>query len=244
MLENIAFTCRVLSVISPIGNGEPTHVLPEMIKKSSDHYLLAALSLGAILTILASIRFLDEKIAIGVMHLLKSNHVLHSATSKIPDTLLGLVCIATAVMWLAYIIRSRYKGSAAQLRFLQLAATAVPVAYLLKEFLQLGFGRTNTRLWLASGGPLQFNWFNGAGIGCFPSGHMTVFAAFGVAIWYIYPRYGRTTSLGLVLLGTALIATDYHFLSDVIAGAYVGFLVTYGIRYFLQRCGAKLWALQ
>ena len=215
-----------------------------MIKKHSDHALLAKLSLVAILAILAGIWLLDEKIAVAVMHILQSNHVLHIATAKIPDTLLGLVCIATTVMWLAYIIRSRTKGSDAQLRFLQLAATAVPAAYLLKTVLQFAFGRTNTRLWLNTGAPLQFNWFNGAGIGCFPSGHMTVFAAFGVAIWYIYPRYGRLAAVVLVLLGTALIATGYHFLSDVIAGAYIGFLVTYGIRYVLQRCGAKLRALQ
>jgi membrane-associated phospholipid phosphatase len=89
--------------------------------------------------------------------------------------------------------------------------------------------------------PLQFNWFHGAGIGCFPSGHMTVFTAFGVAIWYSYPRCRRLTALGLVLLGMALIVTDYHFLSDVIAGAYVGLLLDHGIRHVLKRCGAKHW---
>lgn len=215
-----------------------------MIKKRSDYYLPAALSLGAILTILVGIWFLDEKIAVGVMHLLQSNHLLHTATAHIPDTLLYLVCIGTAAMWLAYIILSRNKGSDVLLRFLQLAATAVPVSYLLKAVLQFAFGRTNTRFWLNTGAPLQFNWFHGAGIGCFPSGHMTVFTAFGVAIWYIYPRYRVPTALVLVLLGAALIVTDYHFLSDVIAGACVGFLVTYGVRHFLKRSGARLWTLQ
>ena len=112
-------------------------------------------------------------------------------------------------MWLAYIIlRTRNKGSNELLRFLQLAATAVPVSYLLKTVFQFVFGRTNTRLWLTGDMPLQFNWFHGAGIGCFPSGHMTVFTAFGVAIWYVYPRCRRLTALGLVLLGMALIVTD------------------------------------
>ena len=215
-----------------------------MIKKHSDHYLLATLSLGTILAILGSIRFLDEKIAVAVMHILRSNLVLHTATANIPDALLYLVCIGTAVMWLVYIILSRNKGSGEQLRFLQLAATVVPASYLLKAVLQFTFGRTNTRLWLTTGAPLQFNWFHGVGTGCFPSGHMTVFTAFGVAIWYIYPRYRRPTALVLVLLGAALIITDYHFLSDVIAGACLGFLLTSGIRHCLKRCGARLWALQ
>lgn len=215
-----------------------------MIKKHSDRYFLAALSLGAILTILVGIWFLDEKIAIGVMHILRSNHLLHSATANIPDTLLYLVCIGTAVMWLAYIILARNNGHDVQLRFLQLAATAVPVSYLLKAVLQFAFGRTNTRFWLTTGAPLQFNWFHGAGIGCFPSGHMTVFTAFGVAIWYIYPSCRFPAALVLVLLGAALIVTDYHFLSDVIAGAGVGFLVTHGIRHLLKQSGSRLWTLQ
>jgi membrane-associated phospholipid phosphatase len=147
-------------------------------------------------------------------------------------------------MWLAYMILSRNKGSDELLRFLQLAATTVPVSYLLKTFLQFAFGRTNTRLWLAGDMPLQFNWFHGAGIGCFPSGHMTVFTAFGVAIWYTYPRHRRLTALGLVLLGVALIITDYHFLSDVIAGVYIALLLDYGVRHLLKRYGAKNWIVK
>lgn len=216
-----------------------------MIKNNSDHQFLLPLSLGAILIILGSIRFLDREIAVGVMRFLKSNRILHNAAANIPDLLLIIVCIGTTVMWLAYIIRSRNKDSDAQLlRFLQLAATAVPAAYLLKAVLQFAFGRTNTRLWLITGAPLQFNWFHGTGTGGFPSGHMTVFTAFGAAICCLYPCYRRSAFLLLVLLGAALIITDYHFLSDVIAGAYIGFLLTYGIRCLLKRYGAELWNVQ
>jgi membrane-associated phospholipid phosphatase len=215
-----------------------------MTKTHSDNYFLGMLSLWVVLAILGSICFLDREIAVAAMRLLRSNHLLHAATAEIPDTLFYLVCIGTATMWLAYIYLSRNNGGEKLLCFLQLAASTVPAAYLFKALLQFAFGRTNTRLWLTSGMPLQFNWFHGAGIGCFPSGHMAVFTAFCVAIWYVYPCYRRPTVIGLVLLGMALILTDYHFLSDVIAGAYVGFLVTYGIRHALKRCGARFWASQ
>lgn len=213
-----------------------------MIKKPSDRYFLTTLSLGAILTILVGILFLDQPIAVGIMRILRSNSLLHSATATIPDTLLYLACIGTTVMWLVYFILRRHNwGSDELLQFLQLAGTAVPVSFLLKAALQFAFGRTNTRFWLINNMPLRFDWFHGAGIGCFPSGHMTVFTAFGVTIWYVYPRYRRPTALLLVLLGMALIMTDYHFLSDVIAGAWVALLLVHGIRYLLKRCGANHW---
>lgn len=211
-----------------------------MIKKHSDLYLLGVFSFVAIVAILGSIRFLDRKIAVGVMFLLGSNYTMHTVAANIPDVLFLLVSIGTATMWCVYIYLSR-NGRDKNLRFLQFGGSAVPVAYLLKDILQYMFGRTNTKFWLTTGEPLRFNWFHGAGVGGFPSGHMAVFTAFGTAIWYAYPRYRCPTALGLVLLGTALIATDYHFLSDVIAGVYVGLLVTYIIRYLLKRCEIRPW---
>jgi membrane-associated phospholipid phosphatase len=209
--------------------------------KHSDRYLLVKLSLAVIPAILISIRYADREIAVGVMGLLKSSPNLHSITASIPDALLGFVCISTLVMWLAYLHLSRRNGSSQLLRFLQLAATAVPAAYLLKTALQIAFGRTNTRLWLTGSEPLRFDWFHGAGTGGFPSGHMTVFTALGVAVCLVYPRCRRLTAIGLALLGAALIATDYHFLSDVIAGAYTGLLLTCTVGYLLKRCGSRHW---
>lgn len=194
------------------------------------------LSFGTLLAILASIWFLDETVAMAVMRVIAAHRTLHSATANLPDTLLFLVCIGTAAMWLAYFCLSRIQGSGQLLGFLRLAALSVPLSYPIKAFLQFAFGRTNTRLWLLKGMPLRFDWFHGSGIGCFPSGHMTVFAAFGAAVWYEYPSHRRLVVSGLVLLASALIATDYHFVSDVIAGTYLGFLVTGTIRYLMKRC--------
>jgi membrane-associated phospholipid phosphatase len=215
-----------------------------MTNNNVNRYPLLTLSLGTALAVLAGIRFLDEKIAVAVMRLLHSNPLLHSVTADIPDLLLLLVCAGTAIIWLLYFYLLRNNGSEEKLCFLQLIGTVVPASYLLKMFLQFAFGRTNTRLWLAGGMPLQFDWFHGAGIGCFPSGHMTVFAAFGAAVWYVYPRYFRLIALFLVLLGSALIVTDYHFLSDVIAGAYVGIMLSCGIRHWLNMCGVRRWESQ
>ena len=54
---------------------------------------------------------------------------------------------------------------------------------------------------------------------------MAVFTALVIALCRFYPRY-RPAFIGfLSVLALALIATDYHFLSDIIGGAYLGWMV-------------------
>ena len=180
--------------------------------------------------------FLDRVIALGVMELLKLSPLVYRTTANIPDLLLLLVCISTATMWTIYFFLVKRGVDNEQTRFLRLAATAVPVAYVLKSFLQFAFGRINTRAWLLVSGPIDFRLFQGTGErGGFPSGHMTVFTAFFAAVWCWYPRYRPLSASLLLTLGVALIATDYHFLSDVIAGAYAGLLVTVVSRRYLEK---------
>lgn len=180
-----------------------------------------------LLAVLVSIRFLDARIALDVMALLNSSKMLQSSTSDIPDALFLLVSIGSGLLLGNYLILS-YKGvNSKNKQFSLLAGSALPLAFFLKWAFKFVFGRTNTRFWLANQMSGDFHWFHGGGVySGFPSGHMTVFSAFFAAIWLFYPRY-RSISLGLALiLALALIATDYHFLSDVIAGAYLGLLAT------------------
>ena len=161
------------------------------------------------------------------MALLNSGELLQRSTSDIPDVLFLLVCIGSGLLLGNYFILS-YKGvNSENKQFSLLAGIAIPLAFFLKWVFKVVFGRTNTRVWLANRTSDDFHWFHGGGeYGGFPSGHMMVFSAFFAAIWLFYPRY-RFISLGLALiLALALIITDYHFLSDVIAGAYLGLLAT------------------
>ena len=180
-----------------------------------------------VLAVLISWRFLDAWTAMGVMELLKSSDLLRTSTSDIPDILFLLVCIGSVLLWGNYLIL-RHRGIInEQSQFSQLAGSAVPLSYSLKWFLKYVFGRANTRFWLAHPASDDFHWFHGGGdYSSFPSGHMAVFVAFFAAICFFYPRY-LTISIGLLLLlAVALVATDYHFLSDVIAGAYLGLFTT------------------
>jgi membrane-associated phospholipid phosphatase len=67
-----------------------------------------------------------------------------------------------------------------------------------------------------------FNWLGGSERSSFPSGHMVLAAAFAG----VFMRYYRASiwpfSALLLLAAGLLIYGDWHFLSDVIAGAFVG----------------------
>jgi membrane-associated phospholipid phosphatase len=194
-----------------------------------------------VLAVLFSLHFLDAWIALSARELLKSYDFLQNSTSNIPDILFPLVCIGSALLWGNYLLLRRQGIFNKQARFSRLAGCAVPLAYFLKWLGKNIFGRTNTRVWIANQASDEFHWFHGSGVyNSFPSGHMAVFAAFFATLWLFYPRY-RTISIGLLLsLAVALLATDYHFLSDVIAGAYLGLLATCLTRICFEKYGVEV----
>lgn len=65
----------------------------------------------------------------------------------------------------------------------------------------------------------------GSAYASFPSGHTaTVFAAM-IVLWQFYPRYRWFSALLCALVVIGLIGMDYHYLSDIIAGAFIGTVI-------------------
>ena len=168
--------------------------------------------------------FLDAQIALAVYQTMDNHERLENYTSNIPDLLFYIVCIVTLVSWLAYFLLKNKAEKHAL--FFQVVALCVPAAYGTKIILKLVFGRVNTKTWLHHPYLYGFHWLHGGRIfDGFPSGHMTIFTTLLLALSHFYPRYWKFSVGALVLLAVALVTTDYHFLSDVIAGAYLGVIV-------------------
>ena len=205
---------------------------PGKIRLSAGGFLSAA-----ILVVLSS-EFLDGGIALWFDHLLRSDPRLSRYTSRIPDLLLPAVLVLSGVLWEMYLRRVRRGSRDDKTRFFLLSGTALPVAYVTKLMLKYLFGRMNTRAWLENPVDRSFHWFHGGGeYSSFPSGHMAVFTTMAVACWLFFPKYRATCLAAIVGLGIALIATDYHFLSDVIAGEYLGLVVLVGTDRSLEILG-------
>ncbi len=207
-------------------------IAPEKIRLSAGGFLFAA-----VLVVLSS-AFLDAGIALWFDRLLRSDPLLSRFTSGIPDLLLPAVLILSGAMWTMYLLRVRRGSRDEKTRLFLLSGTALPVAYVAKQILKYVFGRMNTRVWLENPVDRSFHWFHGGGeFSSFPSGHMTVFTTLAVACWLISPKYRNACLAAIVALGVALIATDYHYLSDVIAGGYLGMVVLVGTDRGLETLG-------
>lgn len=180
----------------------------------------------AMLLVVCSYYFLDKGIAVYVKRVLISNARFPFFSADISDLLFPVVCAIAGIAWTAYFYHVHKGMYNKHARFFLLIASAVPLSFFLKSILKLAVGRIDARFWLRHPNVKEFHWFHGVGrYGGFPSGHMAVFSVLVIALWRFYPRY-RSAYFGfLSALALALIAMDYHFLSDIIAGAYLGLLV-------------------
>lgn len=68
-----------------------------------------------------------------------------------------------------------------------------------------------------------FHW--GVDYESFPSGHTAVIFAFTTVIWSVYPKWRWLCLILNALVIIGLIGLDYHFVSDVIAGAFLGGII-------------------
>lgn len=98
-----------------------------------------------------------------------------------------------------------------------------------KNQLKFAFGRTWPATWVDNNlsfirdGVYGFNFFHGGvGYSSFPSGHSAVACAVLSIFWIIYPKFRPFYILAMFAVTAALVGMNLHFLSDVIAGAFVG----------------------
>ena len=150
-------------------------------------------------------------------------YVRHLKNSEIPDLLLATSILLTALSWSMYLYLVHQNIRDRRTQFFRILGTAMPVTFVAKEILKWIFGRINTRIWLRHPNLNGFHWFDGSShFQSFPSGHMLVFTPLFLALWQFFPRYRTYYGIAFSCLVIALLVTEYHFLGDIIAGAYIG----------------------
>lgn len=99
----------------------------------------------------------------------------------------------------------------------------------LKNQLKVVFGRTWPETWINNNpslihdGAFGFNPLHGgAGYESFPSGHTAAICAAAAVLWICYPRFRAIYTLCVAAVVIGLIGANYHFLSDIIAGGFLG----------------------
>ena len=147
--------------------------------------------------------------------------------THVPD---AIVAASAVVLMLAPLRLSLRRPLGSVERMLLQAGVSVALAGFVKDFLKVVFGRAWPETWVAHNPSLihdhvyGFFWFQtGAGFHSFPSGHTTLtFAAMSVLWLWLPSRWLWLAAVPCALVVVGLLGMDYHFLGDVVAGAFVG----------------------
>ena len=185
---------------------------------------LVGLALTAILVAISYV-WIDRPVAFFVHDRFAGVRIFVDLT-RIPEILAAIAGTVFVLVALYVLIR---KPSTRLASILLLCVVSVTVGSQIKDQLKIVFGRTWPETWfrgnpsLIHDGVFGFNFFrSGISYSAFPSGHMTVTCAFAAVIWFGLPRYRPVWAVMVALVAIGLIGANYHFVSDVIAGAFVG----------------------
>ncbi len=185
-----------------------------------------------VVAVAAAYAFLDRPIAFFSHDHLGAYRKWFDIATHIPDVLWSLAGIGLVAGGVCILLhRSLPRPLAVWLA----CSVSLIVASWVKEQLKYAFGRTWPETWIKPPNPslisdnvFGFNPFHGGqAYSSFPSGHTTYVCAVMVVLWLCYPRFRPVYALAIAALVIGLIGADYHFLSDTIAGGFLGTLVAW-----------------
>jgi len=199
--------------------------MPRHCRKTVLMNILIKLFVPATLLAWLCVLYVDRPVSLFVHENLYGNRYWSRLTSTMPDTLLTLVVVISAAAFIAYFFRKKKLLLDRHTRLLGHIALSLPISYVVKVVLKIIFGRVETRFWLKNQHLYEFHWFHSCGnFSGFPSGHMIVFATLAAATARYEPSYKLLCHSLLGILAILLVATNYHFVGDVLYGTYIGFL--------------------
>lgn len=178
-----------------------------------------------VVVVSASYAFIDRPVAFYA-HAHLTQYGVFDALTRISEYLFVASIIVFVFAGLRSLITThwtRWQGT------LLLCAISVTAAESVKDELKFAFGRTWPETWvnnnpsLIGNGTYGFNLFHGgAGYASFPSGHTTIVCAVVSVLWFAYPRLRPLWTLVVLAVVVGLIGADYHFVSDIVAGGFLG----------------------
>ena len=146
--------------------------------------------------------------------------------SNFPNPLLLLAIVLSVVFGLRMILRRPLSWNQANIFICSLTVIFTETA---KNLLKLVFGRTWPETWVQDNasfirdGVYGFHFMHGGvAFQSFPSGHMAAACTVISVLWIRYPDFRSYYLAAVLLIGASLVVGNFHFLSDVLAGAFLG----------------------
>lgn len=165
-------------------------------------------------------------------------------SSKLPE----IALLAPISIYVIVIIRFSFNLFSTLDQKALILANAIAITQYLKEILKLFFGRYWPSSWqvlfpsLYNDKLYGFHFFHGGlQYQSYPSGHAATLLATFTTLWLLFPSW-RWLYIILVSLGmVGVLGMNYHFISDLIAGSLLGFLVAlYAYKLTVAFCGSIL----
>jgi membrane-associated phospholipid phosphatase len=183
---------------------------------------------GLVLTavlVSVSVQWFDRPIALWVYDIFGGRRIPTILADRIfsislVSAIVFVACGLVAIMGRRF---SKLEAAVAMCAISTLATTII------KDQLKFAFGRT----WPDTWGPgivsflrdhvYGFHFFqSGKSFESFPSGHAAIGAAVLSVVWILFPNRRVICAIGVVAVDIALVALNVHFLSDVVAGTFLG----------------------
>lgn len=121
----------------------------------------------------------------------------------------------------------RGRGASLEKQMLFLGGSSAIISFVLNDLLLKPlFGRRDVDVFLYYPSHYGFYPFQGEWGYSFPSGHMAIIAAFISVLWRYFPRGKALYVVFLVFTAVMLLVGEWHFVSDLIAGAFLGNMIS------------------
>jgi membrane-associated phospholipid phosphatase len=180
--------------------------------------------LATLLMVAVSYQWLDRPISLFAHEHLRRVDLFEKLT-LIPDAM-GPVAV---VVFLGLALRGLTGRPLSRFQTVTLlSAVSLAVALAIKDQLKIAFSRPWPESWMhynnsfIRDGLYGFFPFHGADYAAFPSGHMTAICTVMTVFWLCYPRFRALYALCMAAVAIGLVGANFHFLSDMIAGAFLG----------------------
>ena len=180
---------------------------------------------GTAVVILVCVQWIDRPIALWIFDVFGGRRI----PTHLADRILQIPLV-TAIVFVIYgiiaITGRRFSKLEATIAMCAISTLATTV---IKDQLKFAFGRTWPDTWgpgivsLVRDNVYGFHFFqSGKSFESFPSGHAAVAAAVLSVVWMLFPSLRRICAISMVAVDIGLVALNLHFVSDVVAGSFIG----------------------
>lgn len=177
--------------------------------------------------IVGSFFWLDRPVALFVHEYIRyRDRGVVDELSRFPNPLILLATVLSIILCLRIIFGRPLSWHQANTFVCSLAVLFTETV---KNLLKFIFGRTWPETWMQNNpsfirdGVYGFHFMHGGpAYQSFPSGHMAAICALISVLWIRYPDFQWLYLTTGLLIAAGLVGGNYHFISDVIAGAFVG----------------------